>query len=67
MNKEKSAVFLTPKFVMRPGYVSTKYYYDVDFRRGHIAIKEYIPAVVDESGNSVLSLCMKLISPLGHC
>lgn len=52
-NREKSAVFLSPKFDLEPGSVCDKYYYDIDFPRGHVFIKEFIAEVVDESGNSV--------------
>ncbi|KAI3864685.1 hypothetical protein MKX03_009205 [Papaver bracteatum] len=58
VNEEKSIVFLTPKFVMRPGYVSNKYYNSVYFPRGHIAIKEYI-------AEEVLIPRMKLIFTIG--
>ncbi|RZC53783.1 hypothetical protein C5167_012644 [Papaver somniferum] len=53
VNEEKSAVFLSPKFVLGPGSVNFKYYFNVDFPRGHIAIKGFSVEVVDESGNSV--------------
>ncbi|KAK9089969.1 hypothetical protein Sjap_023146 [Stephania japonica] len=49
----KSAVFLSPKFVQGPGSVGDKFYYDVDFPRGHIFLKDFIAEVVDEEGNSV--------------
>ncbi|KAF3790464.1 hypothetical protein EJ110_NYTH16481 [Nymphaea thermarum] len=49
----KSATFLSPKFSQGPGSVQNKFYFDVDFPRGHIAIKEFNAEVVDEAGNSV--------------
>ncbi|MCL7042142.1 hypothetical protein MKW94_011884 [Papaver nudicaule] len=52
-NGEKSAVFLSPKFVLGAGSVCNKYYYNVDFPRGHIALKDFNAEIVDESGNSV--------------
>lgn len=52
-NGVKTAVFLSPKFDLEPGSVCDKYYYDIDFPRGHIFIKDFIAEVVDKSGNSV--------------
>ncbi|RDX74050.1 hypothetical protein CR513_46243, partial [Mucuna pruriens] len=49
----KTDVFLSPKFELGPGSVANKYYYHVDFPRGHIAIKSFNAEVVDESGKSV--------------
>nr|GMD11878.1 Stress up-regulated Nod 19 protein [Ipomoea batatas]GME18977.1 Stress up-regulated Nod 19 protein [Ipomoea batatas] len=49
----KTEVFLSPKFELEPGSVSNKFYYDIDFPRGHIAIKEFVAEVVDEAGNSI--------------
>ncbi|KAJ4728912.1 Stress up-regulated Nod 19 [Melia azedarach] len=49
----KSAVFLSPKFVMGPGSVENKYYFDIDFPRGHVALKSFDAEVVDEAGNPV--------------
>nr|XP_048334090.1 uncharacterized protein LOC107423500 [Ziziphus jujuba var. spinosa] len=51
--KTKSAVFLSPKFQLEPGSVADKYYYNIDFPRGHIALKSFNAEVVDEAGNSV--------------
>lgn len=48
--KLKSATFLSPKFVLGPGSVEDKYYYDIDFPRGHIALKSFDAQVVDEDG-----------------
>ncbi|KAK3042461.1 hypothetical protein RJ639_000185 [Escallonia herrerae] len=52
-NHVKTAVFLSPKFVLGPGSVVNKLYYDIDFPRGHIAIKGFNAEVVDEAGNPV--------------
>ncbi|KAJ4981099.1 hypothetical protein NE237_031936 [Protea cynaroides] len=52
-NGVKTTVFLSPKFVLRPGEVEDKFYYNIDFPRGHIAVKEFFGEVVDEWGNSV--------------
>ncbi|KAK6921233.1 Stress up-regulated Nod 19 [Dillenia turbinata] len=52
-NTMKSAVFLSPEFVVGPGSVVDKYYYDIDFPRGHIALKSLNAEVVDEAGNPV--------------
>ncbi|CAJ2677949.1 unnamed protein product [Trifolium pratense] len=48
--KIKSAVFLSPKFELGPGLVSNRFYYDIDFPRGHIALKSFNAEVVDEAG-----------------
>ncbi|XP_059640489.1 uncharacterized protein LOC132282738 [Cornus florida] len=52
-NGVKSSVFLSPKFVLKPGSVVNKFYYDIDFPIGHIAIKSFNAEVVDEAGNPV--------------
>ncbi|KAL8464491.1 hypothetical protein ACS0TY_034137 [Phlomoides rotata] len=52
-NGVKTDVFLSPKFVLEAGSVSEKYYYGVDFPKGHIAIKSFNAEVIDERGNSV--------------
>nr|AFK45617.1 unknown [Medicago truncatula] len=52
-NKIKSAVFLSPKFELGPGSVINKEYYDIDFPRGHIALKSFNAEVVDEVGNPI--------------
>ncbi|KAL2343692.1 hypothetical protein Fmac_004977 [Flemingia macrophylla] len=49
----KSAVFLSPKIELGPGSVSNKYYFGVDFPRGHIALKSISGELVDEAGKSV--------------
>nr|AAU14999.2 MtN19-like protein [Pisum sativum] len=52
-NKIKSAVFLSPKFELGPGSVINRYYYGIDFPKGHIALKSFNAEVVDEAGNSI--------------
>ncbi|KAF7803917.1 stress up-regulated Nod 19 protein [Senna tora] len=52
-NNIKEAVFLSPKFELGPGSVSNKYFFDLEFPRGHIAIKNFTGEVVDEEGNSI--------------
>jgi len=55
-NKIKSVVFLTPKFELGPGSVINRYYYVIDFPRGHIiyiALKSFNAEVVDDAGNSI--------------
>lgn len=49
----KSAVFLSPKFVLGPGSVENKFYYGIDFPTGHIAVKQFDAEVIDETGNPV--------------
>ncbi|KAK7399755.1 hypothetical protein VNO78_10944 [Psophocarpus tetragonolobus] len=49
----KTSVFLSPKFELGPGSVSNKYDYDIDFPRGHIALKSFDAEVVDEAGKPV--------------
>ncbi|KAK7399756.1 hypothetical protein VNO78_10945 [Psophocarpus tetragonolobus] len=52
-NNVKTAVFVSPKFELGPGSVANKYDYDIDFPRGHIALKSFNAEVVDEAGNPV--------------
>ncbi|XP_052181082.1 uncharacterized protein LOC127794191 isoform X2 [Diospyros lotus] len=52
-NGLKTSVFLSPKFELGPGSVVNKFYYDIDFPRGHIALKSFNAEVVDEAGNSI--------------
>lgn len=52
-NKIKTSIFLSPKFELGPGSVINRYYYDIDFPRGHVAIKNFNAEVVDEDGNPV--------------
>ncbi|KQJ99180.1 uncharacterized protein LOC100825330 isoform X2 [Brachypodium distachyon] len=46
----KSKTFRSPAFSLGPGSVSNKYYHDIDFPRGHIALKSFDAEVVDEDG-----------------
>ncbi|XP_076893625.1 uncharacterized protein LOC143545666 isoform X2 [Bidens hawaiensis] len=46
-------VYLSPKITQNPGSVSNKFYYDIKFPKGHIAIKSFNAEVVDEAGNPV--------------
>ncbi|OAY78641.1 hypothetical protein ACMD2_07203 [Ananas comosus] len=46
----KSATFLSPPFFLRPGSVSNKFYFDIPFPKGHIALKSFNAEVVDENG-----------------
>ncbi|XP_072084825.1 uncharacterized protein [Arachis hypogaea] len=52
-NKIKTAVHLSPKIELGPGSVSNKFYYDIEFPRGHVALKSFNAEVVDEAGNPV--------------
>lgn len=52
-DRMKSAVFLSPKLVLKPGSVSNKDYYNIDFPKGHVAIKDFYAEVVDEAGDPV--------------
>uniref|UniRef100_A0A2P2JQN9 Uncharacterized protein MANES_06G127700 n=1 Tax=Rhizophora mucronata TaxID=61149 RepID=A0A2P2JQN9_RHIMU len=52
-NKVKSATFLSPMFVLRPGSVEDRIYYNIDFPRGHLALKNFNGEVIDEAGNPV--------------
>uniref|UniRef100_A0A803MXP3 Stress up-regulated Nod 19 n=1 Tax=Chenopodium quinoa TaxID=63459 RepID=A0A803MXP3_CHEQI len=49
----KSADYLSPEFAMKPGSVVNKFYYNIDFPKGHIGIKDFNAEVVDEAGNFV--------------
>ncbi|XP_044494334.1 uncharacterized protein LOC123217391 [Mangifera indica] len=52
-NQIKTAVFLSPKFVLGPGSVENRYYYNINFPRGHISLKSFNAEVIDEAGNPV--------------
>ncbi|XP_058226532.1 uncharacterized protein LOC131335271 [Rhododendron vialii] len=52
-NSVRSAVFFSPEFVLGPGSVENKFYYDIGFPRGHIAVKSFNAEVVDEVGNPI--------------
>ncbi|KAK8952261.1 hypothetical protein KSP39_PZI003877 [Platanthera zijinensis] len=49
----KTSVFLSPPFYLKPGSVKDKYYFDIPFPRGHIALKNFHAEVIDENQNSV--------------
>lgn len=49
----ETAVFLSPKFVLEPGSVFENTFYNIDFPRGHIAIKSFDAEIVDRGGNPV--------------
>ncbi|KAF8712703.1 hypothetical protein HU200_028467 [Digitaria exilis] len=49
----KSKTFLSPPFLLTPGSVSNKFYYDIDFPRGHLALKSFSAEVVDMNGAPV--------------
>jgi hypothetical protein len=46
----KTKTFLSPPIFLRPGDVADKYYYDIAFPRGHLALKSFNGEVVDENG-----------------
>ncbi|KAK1433987.1 hypothetical protein QVD17_10905 [Tagetes erecta] len=52
-NGLKTMVYLSPKITQHPGSVSNKFYYDIEFPKGHIAIKSFNAEVVDEAGDPV--------------
>ncbi|KAL4385339.1 hypothetical protein GQ457_15G007140 [Hibiscus cannabinus] len=52
-NKIQTSVFLSPKFVLGPGLVEDRYYYNVDFPTGHVAVKSFNAEVIDKAGNPV--------------
>ncbi|XP_022771244.1 uncharacterized protein LOC111314301 [Durio zibethinus] len=52
-NKIKTAVFLSPKFVLGPGSVENRLYYNLEFPKGHIALKSFNAELIDEAGNPV--------------
>ncbi|CAA6659656.1 unnamed protein product [Spirodela intermedia] len=51
----RSKVFHSPPFTLSPGSVEGKYYGDIGFPRGHIALKDFRAELVDEAGNPVPS------------
>ncbi|XP_062195759.1 uncharacterized protein LOC133898945 [Phragmites australis] len=46
----KSKTFLSPPFSLRPGSVSNKWNFDIEFPRGHLALKSFNGEVIDEHG-----------------
>lgn len=49
----KTSVHLSPPIYLKHGLVQDKYYYDIPFPRGHIALKNFNAEVVDENGNPI--------------
>lgn len=49
----KTAIFHSPPFILQPGSVSNKYYFNIPFPEGHVALKSFNAEVVDKNGNSV--------------
>jgi hypothetical protein len=49
----KSKTYLSPSISLRPGSVSNKWYSDVAFPRGHLALKSFNGEVVDARGAPV--------------
>lgn len=49
----RSKRFSSPSFPSTPGSVVEKFYYNIDFPKGHIAMKSFDVEVVDETGNQV--------------
>ncbi|CAN0920518.1 hypothetical protein LINGRAHAP2_LOCUS32094 [Linum grandiflorum] len=49
----KSGVFYSPTFSMAPGEVTFKYFYGVDFPKGHVALKRFRVDVVDENDDVI--------------
>ncbi|KAL5992471.1 hypothetical protein ACLOJK_013390 [Asimina triloba] len=52
-NGVTTSVYLSPPFFLGPGTVRHKFYYDVDFPKGHFAIKSFNAEIVDEDGNPI--------------
>ncbi|KAF8644593.1 hypothetical protein HU200_066400 [Digitaria exilis] len=50
LNAIKSKTFLSPAISLSPGSVSDKWYLDIAFPRGHLALKSFNGEVVDEHG-----------------
>ncbi|EHA8590125.1 hypothetical protein COCNU_scaffold015211G000010 [Cocos nucifera] len=52
-HSSKTAIFHSPPFILQPGSVANKFYFDIPFPKGHIALKSFHAEVVDENGISV--------------
>ncbi|KAL3575559.1 hypothetical protein D5086_023660 [Populus alba] len=52
-NKIKSVTFLSPEFVLGPGSVENRFYYNIDFPRGHVGLKSLRAEVIDEAGKPI--------------
>lgn len=49
----KTKTFSSPSFTSTPGSVVEKFFYNINFPRGHVATKSFDVEVVDEAGNLV--------------
>ncbi|KAJ4733049.1 stress up-regulated Nod 19 protein [Rhynchospora pubera] len=49
----KTETFLSPPFYLKPGQVANKYYFNIPFPKGHIALKSFNGEVVDEYDNPI--------------
>ncbi|KAK9684372.1 hypothetical protein RND81_10G205700 [Saponaria officinalis] len=49
----KSAIYHSPEFIMQPGSVVNRFYFNIDFPRNHIGIKSFNAEVVNEAGEAV--------------
>lgn len=49
----KTQSYVSPLFTLTPGSVVEKFYYDINFPKGHIAIKSFDAEVVDQQSNPV--------------
>ncbi|KAB5532223.1 hypothetical protein DKX38_018893 [Salix brachista] len=52
-NKIKSVTFLSPEFVLEPGSVENRFYYNIDFPRGHVGLKSLRAEVIDGAGKPI--------------
>ncbi|KAF9671794.1 hypothetical protein SADUNF_Sadunf12G0085600 [Salix dunnii] len=52
-NKIKSVTFLSPEFVLEPGSVENRFYYNIDFPRGHVGLKSLRAEVIDRAGKPI--------------
>ncbi|XP_019167419.1 PREDICTED: uncharacterized protein LOC109163135 [Ipomoea nil] len=52
-NGVKVETLLSPRFELEPGSVCNKFFYGIDFPRGHIGVRGFDAEVVDEEGNSI--------------
>ncbi|XP_019167420.1 PREDICTED: uncharacterized protein LOC109163136 [Ipomoea nil] len=52
-NGMKVETLRSPRFELEPGEVCDKFFYRVDFPKGHIAVKKFFAEIVDDEGNSI--------------
>ncbi|KAJ6748298.1 hypothetical protein OIU79_029416 [Salix purpurea] len=52
-NKINSVTFLSPEFVLEPGSVENRFYYNIDFPRGHVGLKSLRAEVIDGAGKPI--------------